>query len=186
MSTRKLNILGPKLKQHIVHHRLQRKRHGKLKELLSQNDFMKMHRRVFNRVIKTRWVLQGDGECVLVRFVMKRFSMWKDGRDESPRRNTHPLQSHSSVTQFCFHTGSNTSCAGQIANSCRTKSASNLGPRIQEQIVEFVVVVTPQRVQRRTVELSIGVPVSRLPSGDPSIPLVRFSAIVVDRPCVDF
>ena len=35
----------PELKQQIVHHWHQKKRHGKLRELQSQNDFMKIHRR---------------------------------------------------------------------------------------------------------------------------------------------
>ena len=123
-----------------------------------------------NKVIKSRWALKDDGGSVIVRFVMKRLSMEKDERDESPRRNIHPLQSHFSVSQFWFHIGSNTSCDGQVANSCKTKSASNLGPRILEQIVEFGLVITPQRAQRRTVELSVGVPVPRLPSRDPVHP----------------
>ena len=61
----------------------QKEYEGILRELQSQNDFMSFHRvpnsEIANKeVIKTRWALKPQGECVKARFVMKHFNTWKD------------------------------------------------------------------------------------------------------------
>ena len=61
----------------------QKEYQGILEELQLQNDFMSIHEasssEVANReVVKTRWVLEQQGEGVKARFVMKHLNTWKD------------------------------------------------------------------------------------------------------------